>query len=73
MVSLGRGLLAAQDGLQPGDILADLVDSVGLLHLAGRRLEAQVELLLLKVQQRVGDLVGVIPRTSAAFITRAPR
>src|SRR3990167_10506504 len=55
--SLSRGL-GAQHGLDPRDILADLVDAVGLLDLTRGGLEAQVELLLLQADQRVGQLVG---------------
>src|ERR1700753_1667832 len=47
----------AQHCLDAGDVLADLVRAVGLLELAGGRLEAQVELLLLQRQQRVGELI----------------
>src|ERR1700744_4468078 len=53
----GRGGLAGQHGFDAGDVLADLAGAVGLLQLAGGRLEAQVELLLLQRQQLVLELV----------------
>src|SRR3990167_4733302 len=55
--SLSRGL-GAQHGLDPRDVLADLVGAVGLLDLTRGGLEAQVELLFLQVQQGLGELVG---------------
>src|ERR1700754_825474 len=63
--SSGLSLLAAQDRLDARDILAHLIHAVGLLDLAGRLLEAQVELLFLQVDQRLGKLVG---RQPADFI-----
>src|SRR5690606_41383143 len=50
-------LLTQQRG-DAGDVLAHFRDPVGLFHLAGGGLEAQVELFLLELQQLVGQLVG---------------
>src|SRR5690606_25204799 len=57
-ICLALGLGLALHRLDAGDVLADLVDAVGLLHLAGGLLEPQVELLLLELEQVVRQLVG---------------
>jgi hypothetical protein len=56
--SSGRLGLDAQDGLDARDVAAHLFHAVGLLQLARRGLEAQVELLLLQLEQLIGKLVG---------------
>src|SRR3954447_26228640 len=60
-LSSGLRLLGPQVGLDARDILAHLIHAVGLLDLAGRLLEAQVELLLLQVDQAFSQLVGREP------------
>src|SRR6185437_15768361 len=60
-LSSGLRLLGPQVGLDARDVLAHLIHAVGLLDLAGRLLEAQVELLLLQADQLFGQLVGRQP------------
>src|SRR5882724_4257737 len=60
-LSSGLRLLGPQVGLDARDVLAHLIHAVGLLDLAGRLLEAQVELLLLQGDELVGQLVGREP------------
>src|SRR5690606_29129307 len=50
--------LLGSNRLDPGDVAADGLDARGLLELAGRLLEAQVELLLLQLRQLFVQLVG---------------
>src|SRR5262249_3323536 len=54
---LGRGLLG-RNGLDARDVTAHLAHARGLLELARRLLEAQVELLLLQGGELVAQLVG---------------
>src|SRR5690606_3469444 len=56
--SLSRGPLLTQKRGDARDGLPDLVDAMGLFHLAGCGLETQVELFLLELEQLVGQLVG---------------
>src|SRR5215217_3462507 len=56
--SLNRRALLTQKRGDAGDVLAHFRDPVGLFHLAGGGLEAQVELFLLELEQLVGQLVG---------------
>src|SRR5690606_6546559 len=56
-VSLRGRTLLAQKRRDASDVLAHFRDPVGLIHLAGGGLEAQVELFLLELQQLVGQLV----------------
>ena len=55
--SLSRSSLVALQLLDAGDVPTDLADAPGVLKLAGRALEAEVELLLLQVQELVRQLV----------------
>ena len=55
-------LALAHDRVDPGDLLADGVEPAVALELTGRRLEAEVEQLLLGLPQLGGDLV-VLQRT----------
>src|SRR5690606_31841297 len=48
-LSLGFCRLLAGNGLNARDVLANFVDARGLLELAGRLLEAQIELLFLQL------------------------
>src|SRR6185437_17022442 len=63
--SSGGRRFRAQHGLDARDVLADLVDAMGLFQLAGGGLEAQVELLLLQLQQLGAELVA---RQAADFV-----
>src|SRR3954447_3221054 len=52
------GALLRGDGLDPGDVAARLAQPRRVLQLAGGPLEAQVEALLLQIEDRVIHLVG---------------
>src|ERR1700761_129324 len=76
--SAGHSGAGAQLGLDPRDVPADLLDTVRLLQLAGGRLEAQVELLALQLQELVGELIGVhapdvfpLPHAASAVVSWA--
>src|SRR5690606_32326436 len=55
---LSRSPLLTQERGDARDGFPDLVDAMGLLHLAGRGLETQVELFLLELQQLFGQLIS---------------
>src|SRR6266852_9351500 len=53
----GRGALALRDGLDAGDVAADLANPRRVRKLPGRALETQVELLFLELDKFVVQLV----------------
>src|SRR5262249_10349009 len=53
----GRGALALSDGLDAGDVAADLANPRGVRKLAGGPLETQVELLFLELDKLIVQLV----------------
>src|SRR5262249_42069339 len=53
----GRGALSLRNGLDAGDVAADLANARRVRKLPGRSLEAQVELLLLELDEFVVQLV----------------
>ncbi len=57
-LSLGFCRLLAGNGFDARNVLADFIDARGLFELAGRLLEAQVELLLLQLGKLFVELIG---------------
>src|SRR3954470_1191153 len=70
--TLRRGL-AAEHGLDAGDVAPHLAHARRALELAGGLLEAQVELFLLQRNELICSWSSVLARRSAAFITPSPR